>query len=400
MKLQFKILILFSLLTTNNYPNPLIELFNLDISEITVTESDNLDSQNFVHIKVLLTDVSISEHSTWHISCNDEISLCEPKSSLKKNWGKEVTIGLKNGLIYLDGKLFKKSALQIEATNNANLIFNNKEYQGSFLIIKDGEKFLLINKVELENYIYSVLRTESWPGWPLEINKAFAIASRSYVIAKLLETKKIKSLYHVKNTNLHQTYQGTHKIERLRQAVEETKGILLAHNNKPILAMFDSCCGGIIPAKMKGVDFKNCPYLARAHECDHCKTCKLYSWKIEYTKKDFEDILRKELPKIKNCKKITVHKDDAGIVQRVNIYDISRHYYLSGKKFYSLFSSIKSFAFDISQELNKVILKGNGFGHHLGICQWGAKKMIDDGWNFKQVLQFYYPGTNFIKIKT
>ena len=49
----------------------------------------------------------------------------------------------------------------------------------TFFRIIDNNNLLLINIVELENYIFSVLKTESWPGWPLEVNKAFAIASRS-----------------------------------------------------------------------------------------------------------------------------------------------------------------------------------------------------------------------------
>ena len=83
------------------------------------------------------------------------------------------------------------------------------------------------------------------------------------VIAKFLETKNKKKFYHVKNTNKHQTYQGVLNCPILQKAVDETKGIILTYNKKPILAMFDICCGGVIPANMKHVNFKHAPYLAK-----------------------------------------------------------------------------------------------------------------------------------------
>ena len=50
--------------------------------------------------------------------------------------------------------------------------------------------------------------------------------------------------------------------------------------------------------------------------------------------------------------------------------------------------------------LNTVIdFIGKGYGHHLGICQWGARYMVDAGWNYQRILQFYYPGADFMKLK-
>ena len=82
---------------------------------------------------------------------------------------------------------------------------------------------------------------------PLEVNKAFAIASRSYALVKYLEGAKSKKPYHIKNTNVHQTYNGFHTNPVLIQAVKETSGVILTYDKKPILAMFDCCCGDVIP---------------------------------------------------------------------------------------------------------------------------------------------------------
>lgn len=52
------------------------------------------------------------------------------------------------------------------------------------------------------------------------------------------------------------------------------------------------------------------------------------------------------------------------------------------------------------EKKKKIIFKGVGFGHHLGLCQWGAREMVRDGWDYKRVLQFYYPDTYLMKLCT
>ena len=142
-----------------------------------------------------------------------------------------------------------------------NLTFKNHTYAGSLALIPDESGWHIVNSLDVESYVCSVLRSESWPGWPVEVNKAFAIMQRSYVLAKVLQARAKKSkgkrfIYDIKCTNYDQTYQGVHDCPTLQQAVDETRGIVLAHKKKPIMAMYDVCCGGLIPAKMKGLILK------------------------------------------------------------------------------------------------------------------------------------------------
>lgn len=338
-----------------------------------------------IHIRVLLGEISTSEKTSWSIA--------------KKESNKQINISFKNNNIYTNDKKVLRNSLRINP-DDGHLSLNGKEYQGTFHIIRHKKKLLLINALKLEDYIFSVLKTESWPGWPLEVNKVFAIASRSYAIAKVLENKKTKLPYHIKNTNKHQTYHGVHNCKILKQAVEETKNIVLGNNKKPILAMFDCCCGGIIPAHMKSVDFKKAPYLARKRVCSFCKPCKIFSWEVSYNKKELIKILKKEFPNLKNIRSIKVtKKDPAGIVKVVEIVCNNLYYHVSGKKLYSLLKDITSFCFSINKQAEKIIIKGRGFGHHLGLCQWGAREMIKQSWDYQSILKFYYPGATFMKLK-
>jgi stage II sporulation protein D len=191
------------------------------------------------------------------------------------------------------------------------------------------------------------------------------------------------------------------KNDHLKSAVESTRGIFLAHNKKPIIAMFDACCGGVIPAKARGsANFKKAPYLARSYACDFCKRCKLYNWSATYERAYLEETFKKVAPKIKRVKDIAIAKKDAaGLVREVTIKSSNGYHAVPGKKVYSLLKDgIKSFCYTVTKKTEKVIFEGRGYGHHMGLCQWGSREMVRDGWVYKDILQFYYPGTVFMRV--
>ena len=66
------------------------------------------------------------------------------------------------------------------------------------MLQKEGLFVILLIFLDLESYVFSVLKTESWPGWPLEINKVMAVVCRTYVLHHILTPRTTKSLYHVK----------------------------------------------------------------------------------------------------------------------------------------------------------------------------------------------------------
>ena len=303
------------------------------------------------------------------------------------------------GRIYLDNRRYPYEKILISPAEGY-LNYNSNHYEGAFLLAVEDNNVLLINQLDIEDYIFSVLRWESWPGWPTEVNKAFAIACRSYLIAKVLGATKQNKLFHIKSTNIHQTYNGLHGFYNLKEAIDETRGLILAHNKKPIDAMFDCCCGGVIPAKLSGVNFKKAPYLARSYPCNFCKPCKIYSWKLEYSVDDFITLLHNAGHKLHDIEDIKIcKKDAAGAVEKVMIKDKYTTLYLAGRELYSLLTKIKSFCYSIEKKGTKLLFEGRGYGHHLGICQWGARRMIDAGFNYSSILQFYYPGTTLMELK-
>lgn len=279
------------------------------------------------------------------------------------------------------------------------LLFDKNKYLGTISLVRDGESILVINSLDIDDYLLSVVHCEGWPGWPMEVNKALVVASRTYLVDKVLQANKAKRPYHIVNSIKHQTYKGHHKFTQLKQAVDETRNVFVSYKGVPIVAMFDSCCGGVIPAKIEGMDYKKHPYLARTKPCTYCKKYWIYDWKKELSKLEITEALRKDQPDLHEIIDIKITKKDAaGLVKQVLVSTKKSNFYVSGKKMYSLFPSIKSFCYTIKKKGRLYIFQGRGFGHHMGLCQWGSLGMVEDHWNYKQVLEFYYPGTEFMKL--
>lgn len=351
-------------------------------------------------VRVLLTEAENNNASEWKFTCPyGFIFQLEDDNKGRKKTTKitHLTLQVKDGFLYWNGRKITQ-AIKLRPIQGFGE-YNGVMYDGDFIINRQKDILLCINQVELEDYVKAVLRTESWPGWPLEVNKVFAIACRSYVMFKVLEAQRTCRAYDIKNTNAHQTYRGKHEISVLKCAVEQTKGVVLGFEGKPILAMFDCCCGGIIPAHIDDFNFDKAPYLARTYACNYCKQSSLYSWQIVYEQITLEKLLQDYLQKIVRLSDIHItKKDKAGLVMEIKLKGPKYMTIVSGKKLYSLLKDVKSFCFDIQKKSHGIIFIGYGFGHHIGLCQWGACQMVRDGWDYKSILRFYYPGTYFMHL--
>lgn len=352
-------------------------------------------------VRVLLHQMDDLTPTESVLSAKDGLLLYCISNGEKKLLQRGTIISFKNNGIdlFVEGKKYDGDQLLI-VPRKGYIEHAGRAYDGTFLVIKHNNKWLFVNALDLEQYLFSVLSTESWPGWPLEVNKAFAIMSRSYVMAMIERARVSKQPYHVKNTNAHQTYRGVHTNAVLQVAVDQTKGVFLAYENKPILAMYDCCCGGVIPAQIHDFNFLKAPYLARKYACLYCSGCSLYQWEAQYSSQQMNECLsplHKSFGKIKQIK--VTKRDDAGLVLQVRIRGTKASAFCTGKKLYSLLKQIKSYSFSISKKSDYFVLTGRGYGHHIGVCQWGAREMVRRGKGYKDILMFYYPGTTFMRLR-
>ncbi len=354
-------------------------------------------------VKVLIEEHDRTKNrrcSSWKLTSNTGFLIFNPttKTSCKSSEKTSLTITHNQSRICVNGISYPGSELRIIPRDGYAGI-NGTQFHGSFSITQTNDHTYLINHVDLEEYVCSVLKTESWPGWPVEVNKAFAISSRSYVLAMIKQAQKSTLPYHVKNTNEHQTYKGMHTTSAIHTAVALTKGMVLTHNGQIALTMFDSCCGGVIPAHIEDFDFGKAPYLARTYACTHCSRCKIYAWQKEIHLADISKFIAQfiEYPGVVQQIKIA-KKDKARLITQVHVKKGNKKHTLSGKQLYSALPEIKSFCYSIKRKKDTLVFNGKGYGHHIGMCQWGAREMVRDGWHYKRILDFYYPGTVIRKI--
>lgn len=382
------------------------KLLDLSLPDIPLSSSISeiqVEDPLTLKVRVLLDEKKIESSAAWTFAASapsGKFKIVTTDGEYRKKIGHKgpnLTVANQNGNFYVNGKRVRGTQLFLESSEG-QISFAGNTYKGLLWLVKNNTQVMVINCLEIEDYVYSVLRTESWPGWPLEVNKVLAIASRTYVVSMVLNAKKTKRIYHVKNTNEHQTYSGIHSCAITKCAVQETRGMFLSHENRPIVAMFDSCCGGIVPAHIDGVNFGDAPYLAREYACTHCKRCKIYSWEVAYSPAELEVAIQKQIPTFKKFHGMSIAKNDkAGLVQEAVFHGLPQSV-LTGKKLYSLLPGIKSFCFSVKKKQEKIVFNGRGYGHHLGLCQWGAREMVRDGWDYKRILQFYYPNTEFMRL--
>ncbi len=350
-------------------------------------------------VRVLLSELKKNETDSWIISCGDGLIVnnCETFDH-KKNVTK-IKVSMKGGEFRLNGKRCSQKRISLQPKHGL-IKFGDNSYKGLFWLVVKDDRVQLINSVGIEDYVSASLRSEVWPGWPVEVYKVCAVAIRTYLVSKIREAKSSKELYHIKCTKEHQTYFGHDFMVRdsavIQEAIEATRGQFLTYKGKPIVAMYDSCCGGVITSKMEGLDFKGHPYLARSYPCPYCKRSKVYNWEVEHSVEKWAEIFRKEFPKLGRIRSVKVlRRDGAGLVKEMSISDGKHTFIMTGKKLYSLGCSIKSCCFTVHKEGNNITFKGRGVGHQIGLCQRGAHEMVKDGFDYREVLLFYYPGVSF-----
>ena len=357
-----------------------------------------------IPVRVLMDEKKTTDRFRWQLGTTHAFVVFAPEKKIKVVFqAPQITMRTFKDGIEINGEKIKSHHLFIMSLDGA-IQYQGNTYDGVFAITQVGETAYLVNHVSLEEYVLSVLPHESWPGWPDEVLKAFCVMYRSYGIAKVLEEKELHKKrgrpypYDIKSTNAHQVYKGHLRRDQYLKIIEDTHGVVLSYGNKPILAMFDICCGSCIPSRAKGMHFSKAPYLERPYPCYYCKDYSGYTWKKEFPFEELERELKKELPNFNRLKDIKVDvTDDAGIVQQLKVKGTRHWHILSAQKFKS-FCNLKSLYFVLEKQGRKLIVKGKGYGHLIGLCQRGAYAMVKQGWNYKNILKFYYPGTTFSKL--
>jgi stage II sporulation protein D len=298
--------------------------------------------------------------------------------------------------IAIDNHAAAKTPLRIEAAAGAGIQVNNKMYRGTLWAHLQEGRLMLVNHVLLEEYLYGVLAKEVPASWPAAALQAQAVAARTYALYNVL--KNAPALFDVYSTTASQAYGGLDSEKSAsRKAVDETRGIVLSYGKKLALPLYHANSGGMTETP-EDVWGWSAPYLA-AQQDGFSRDTKNFEWDCSLAAADLSDHLCQAgfpLPAVETI--MPLQRDRSGRITRLGLQADKRTAYLSGNSFRLLAGpgKIKSAHFTVERNNQSFIFNGSGYGHGVGMSQWGAYGMARQGYRAEQILRWYYPGTAII----
>ena len=416
---------------------------------------------NFISVRITRpikspTKVKISSDNGFYIYKMDNLSKGSKISDEKEltvtleNNGKILLRDTSNNAIYT----FDKNN-ELITSNNKVITVEGSKYRDYITFKEIKNQLGLINYVDLENYLYGVIPAEMPASWEKEALKAQAVAARTYTIKNI--NKHSGDGYNLCDQTHCQVYGGMNAEKAAtNQALNETKGIVATYNGKPIDALYHSNSGGYT-ANAGDVWSNNIPYLVAVKD-DYSLNQPSGTWEKTYTSDEISKyfnvgkvidvkVLDRTSPdgRADNIKIIGTNGEEtiSGSAFRTRLgvgvipstmFEVTRIGESVDKGSVSVISannpSIESIDLNSSyvidgngniysaKDANSVITKdgiariehnnsspneitfvfhGKGYGHGVGMSQWGAQGMAQQGKNYEQILKHYYTG---IRIET
>ncbi|MGF1670926.1 MAG: SpoIID/LytB domain-containing protein [Balneolaceae bacterium] len=273
--------------------------------------------------------------------------------------------------------------------------FGKISYDGilEIRINKRSGKLQLINRVALDDYIASVVGSEMNFNEP-EALKTQAVVSRSYALWTIQKNRN--RIFDITDNEMNQMYLGKlHDKPANRLATESTKREILTWNNKLVLAAYSSTCGGVTNPNEMVWKGKSLPYLRPVNDNNSCSISPHYKWNYTLNKNQLFSLLSKNFDF--NPVDISIESAEHNRVLSVRFTDKNnRLLKLSGNDFRMFVNkhfgpySLKSSRYRFTQSNSVLEFNGEGFGHGVGLCQYGALGFAKMGWDYKRILNFYF----------
>ncbi|MGA2091379.1 MAG: SpoIID/LytB domain-containing protein [Endomicrobiales bacterium] len=310
---------------------------------------------------------------------------------------------MEDGGISLEGKQFHSPIRIVLAGTNDLIRINGKRFHDSIVITAKNGKLTVVNELGLEDYICGILPEEANAAWPLESLKAQAVVSRTYVLKNMRRHEK--NGFDVCNSDHCQVYGGAQcEDPRSNKAVELTRGEVLMYNGQMAQTLFHASCGGHTenPNNVWAWESATPPYL-RGVTDKYCLNSPHQHWKNIVK----EETIRKSLVKagfsVGTITSIKVEGTNvSGRAKKLKIKSTNGVVEMKGSTFRMAIDPwiIRSTMFKkITKKGESFEFTGYGWGHGVGMCQWGAKEMAEHGKDYTHILNYYYPGTNVKKME-
>ncbi len=270
--------------------------------------------------------------------------------------------------------------------------------RGEIVVHSKGGRIEVLNRVDLEDYVASTVGGEMSPGWPEEALRAQAVAARTYVLHEA--GRRRHAAWDVRATAASQVYRGmAAETRETRRATRSTAGEVLTYGGEPILAVFHSTAGGrtATAAEVWGEDL---PYLRVVEVEDEDEAPRTY-WRTPLDREGLEEALGTVGVFVGDVEAISVAaRTESGRVKRLDVRGTLGRARVERKALRALLGSfgLPSTLFDIRESGDQLVFVGSGYGHGVGMSQWGARAMARKGASYERILARFYPGARLERL--
>lgn len=293
------------------------------------------------------------------------------------------------------------------AEGDGTIAVGERRYHGAIRIWSvAGGKVSAASEVDLETYLGGVIGSEMSASWPDAALMAQAIAARTYAVWEMRKARVSGGRsdgVDVWDDERSQVYAGLEtETSKLTGLVGKTRGAIMAYDGRILHAFYASTCGGRTESAKEGLGGPDIAPLA-GRPCEFCGGTKYFTWTVELTARELAAKLHPSFPETAQVKEMKVVERTAGehaktiayklgeVAQETRITAADLRKALGGRV-------IRSTWFDVVEAPGGFRIEGRGFGHGVGMCQMGAKGMSDAGYDAMEILRYYYPSVDVVRI--
>lgn len=394
----------------------LLSLLLISCSSAKRFTKDEIEKNDLSSVRVLIDETELVYHlsvqAPVYLFSNDKkIALIKPGNTIECSArGEKIQVNI-------DGNNFYSEAFLLHPSENENAVkFNGVDYKGELKLVKLGKSIGIINHLNLEDYVKGVVAKEMPSGLNsenMEALKAFAICVRTYTLKKISEHKTNFDLYDDTRDQVYGGYSAENSSSNT--AVNETRNLVLNFEYDLATIFYHSTCGGRTESSFNVFTNNKLPYLEGIVDGvpPNCRISPRFEWEeifngenlIKRLKKSslidseeykFENLyINSRFPSGRINELVFELTDQQGIKKEISVF---------GNNIRSIIGStdakniLWSTLFDISLRDNEVKISGRGFGHGVGLCQWGAISLSRNGWTCDEILNHYFPGTKIASL--
>jgi len=281
-------------------------------------------------------------------------------------------------------------------TSDRLLRINGRDYPSPLDVLRSGDYITVVNELPLEDYLAGVLRAEAGEKFPREALRAQAVVARTYAAHQ--RAISAGKPFHIIASTAHQQYAGrVAPTSLVWDAVRETTGQVLLWEGEVFPAFYHTESGGYTEDPRTVFAARNMPGL-KPVVCPFSAGSPHYYWNLDIPLANLTEALRRGGVDVGAVRRIAVTDRTPSLrASSVSVTGTRGSAQVRGNDFRRMlgYDTFKSTLFAVAIDGEVARFAGRGYGHGVGMCQWGAKGMAERGYTARQILEYYYPGTTF-----